>query len=120
MSLPGGWSRELRPATTTSRLEEAPRTLEHQLQHKLQNAGIPGRGDFPVSRRADRRSRVIEVDVVEHVEELGAELQSGVLSNCGILDHAQVRIEGTRPSQEVPSRAAKRADGVDREQRRIE
>src|SRR5262249_16013678 len=96
--------------TETRLLSRSP--SEHHLQHELKNAGISRPGNLAETRCADGGSRAVEVDVVEYVEELRAELQLHTVREVGVLDYAEVRIEGTQSPQDIPSGVAERTHRV--------
>ena len=73
---PGRWRRRS-PCLGPRRLR-----LEDQLQRELHQPRRPGREDAAEVRRVEVGHRQAEVDVVEHVEHLGAELQPRVAATA--------------------------------------
>ena len=60
--------------------------LEGELECQLHNAPRPNRLDLPEARRIDVVIRQLEVDVVEDVEDLGAELDAHAFADGNGLD----------------------------------
>src|SRR6202035_2223083 len=96
------------------------RKLEHQLQRQLKNARFSSTRDLtelPIGLRAVRRS---EVNVVEDVEGLSAELDPGALGYLGVLDQRHIGAELPRAAKDVLACVPICTDGVWRKYRCIE
>ena len=94
--------------------------LKVELQRQLHVARGAGRCDASELSRGLVGIRRREVHVVEGVEEFGPEIQSNALVNVGPLGGAEIHVEVTRPTQDVLTGIAERADGVGREDRGVE
>ncbi len=71
-------------------------------------------------RIADEAFRLTEVDAIEEVEGLDAELDFAHLVNAELLEERRVGVEESRPAQGVAPQVAERADGGSGEDRRVE
>src|SRR5213083_438569 len=93
--------------------------LKQEFQAELQDARIQGGGDSSeLSRRHIAVGRV-EVDIIEDVEELRANLQADPVRDIQDLHQRDVCVEILGPPQHILSGVAKGPDGVRNELRDV-
>src|SRR6185503_8299185 len=113
-----------RPATTPRRphpfMPRNRRFSPDQLEAELNVASVAGGGDHSEVRRRDVLRHTEQVRVVQRVERLQPELESGVPGQREVLEEAQVQIADAGSTQDAPARVAERAKSGLRESRRVE
>src|ERR1017187_9276153 len=89
---------EAPPAAIRLQLER----LESQAECELYDARIAGGRDLPEQRRSDVQARVVELRVIQHIEEIGAQfrLQPLAPDRCNFGD-CQVYIGARRSAKRV-------------------
>jgi len=107
----------LHPSACGATDEWEPRTstliLELHADRKLQpphNCIVRQAEDLPCGRTIHTPVRIAQIDVVEQVEELGAELSPQLLANREVLDDARVRLEPLRTDERIADVVAERSD----------
>src|SRR5271168_2527069 len=80
--------------------------LEVVLQRELDDACIRRSADLTVQRAGENGVGVGEIDVVEEVEELGAELEVRLLPGRDVLEVGEVGVDQPRSDQGVPAGVA--------------
>src|ERR1035441_1587557 len=91
------------PARRHSSARIAPR-LESQAESELYDARIAGGRDLPEQRRSDVQARVVELRMIQHIEEIGAQfrLQAFAPDRCNLGD-CQVYVRARRSAKRVRS-----------------
>ena len=83
------------------------RTSEHQAQRDLHLPRIAHGGSDRAHRAvADRRIRLAELRVIEHVERFGAELNGQSLQRTEVLEQRRIQVRAPRPEQNIASGVA--------------
>src|ERR1035438_1950609 len=80
----------------------APARLESQAESELYDARIAGGRDLPEQGRSDVQARVVELRVIQHIEEIGAQfrLQALAPERCNLGD-CQVDVGARRSAKRV-------------------
>src|SRR5215472_15931391 len=108
-----------RSSAIPSRLRP-PASSELELQSKLADTGIARPGDASESAGALRHVRLVQVDPVRSIEELGPELEPHALLDREFLENTGVPPNQVRPTQEALADIPVRADCRQTEHRRYE
>src|SRR5260370_777234 len=85
--------------------------LPEQLQSKLDHAAILSAGDHAESSIGDGGIRIVEVDLIEHIEHLRAELDPHRLADHEVLEYAEIRTIEGGPADQTSPRIAVRSGG---------
>ena len=92
-------------------------SLECELQTKLNQPWIGGRGNATEVRATNASIRVAEVSVIEDIEELRSEFNDLVLTYSGSLNHREVEVDGARSVEHVATEVSKSARSVEQSSR---
>ena len=84
-------------------------SLECELQTKLNQPWIGGRGNATEVRTANASIRVAEVSVIEDIEELSSEFNELVLTYSGSLNHRKVEVDRARSVENVATEVSESA-----------
>ena len=88
---------------------------ENYLSAELQDSWVLRRSNPSEVARSASGVRVIEVDVVEQIKELGPELERGPFCDSCVLQNREIGVKETRSTQNVSAGVSERAGRIHHE-----